>query len=161
MPQFFRKDTPGYWDRYPAQIADMGKVMAASGLTPATLHVMGEPDDESAPAALIFTMAPGAVIDRHAHKCERFEIILEGSLHVKDKVLGEDTVLGPGDVMLARPGENYGPHTAGPEGCRTLEIFGTLAGAHHLYYDTPGGPLSVEFGSLEALEASQAGAAGS
>jgi hypothetical protein len=153
MPQFFRKDTPGYWDRYPAQIADMGKVMQASGLTPATLHVMGEPGDETAPAALIFTMAPGAVIDRHAHKCERFEIILEGSLHV------EDTVLGPGDVMLARPGENYGPHTAGPQGCRTLEIFGTLAGAHHLYYDVPDGPpLSVEFGSLEALEASQAGA---
>lgn len=153
MPQFFRKDTPGYWERYPAQIKDMAKVMEMSGLTPSSMFVMGEESDESAPAALIFTMAPGATIDRHSHKCERFEIILEGSLLV------DDMVLGPGDVMLARPGEAYGPHTAGPDGCRTLEIFGTLAGAHHLYYEVPEGPpLSVEFGSLEALEASQQGA---
>lgn len=150
MPYFFKKDTPGYWDRYPAHLADMAQIMADSKLTPATLHVMGEPSDESAPAALIFTMPPGAVISRHAHKCERFEIILEGSLLV------EDMVLGPGDVMLARPGEAYGPHTAGPDGCRTLEIFSTLAGAHHILYETPEGPLSVDFGSFESLEASKA-----
>ena len=128
----------------------MAQIMADSKLTPATLHVMGEPSDETAPAALIFTMPPGAVISRHAHKCERFEIILEGSLLV------EDMVLGPGDVMLARPGEAYGPHTAGPDGCRTLEIFSTLAAAHHILYETPEGPLSVDFGSFESLEASKA-----
>jgi hypothetical protein len=150
MPQFFRKDHEGYWERYPEHLKDMGQILAASGLTPATLHVMGDPDDESAPAALIFTTPPGGEIPRHAHKCERFEIILEGSLHV------DDMVLGPGDVMVARSGEAYGPHIAGPEGCRTLEIFSTLAGAHHQILETPDGPVEIEFGTLEALEQSGA-----
>jgi hypothetical protein len=147
MPQFFRKDTPGYWDRYPQHLSDMAQIMAGAKLTPATMHVMGEPTDETAPTALIFTMPPHSVISRHSHLCERFEIILEGSLLV------DDMVLGPGDVMIARPGEAYGPHTAGPEGCRTLEIFSTLAGAHHMLYETPDGPLSVDFGSFESLAA--------
>jgi hypothetical protein len=151
MPAFFRKDMPGYWDRYPDHLRDMAQIMAGSRLTPATMHVMGEPTDESAPTALIFTMEPHAVIGRHAHDCERFEIILEGSLLV------DDMVLGPGDVMIARPGEAYGPHTAGPEGCRTLEVFGTLAGAHSMIYETPGGPLPVDFGSFESLAKSSAG----
>jgi hypothetical protein len=147
MPHFYRKDSEGYWDRYPDHLKDMAQIMAASKLTPATMHVMGEPSDEAAPTALIFTMPPNSVIPRHAHLCERFEIILEGSLLV------DDMILGPGDVMTARSGEAYGPHTAGPEGCRTLEVFSTLAGAHHQMLDTPDGPLSVEFGSLEALAA--------
>jgi hypothetical protein len=61
--------------------------------------------------------------------------------------------------MIARPGEAYGPHTAGPEGCRTLEVFGTLAGAHTMLYDTPDGPLPVDFGSRESLARAGAGAA--
>jgi mannose-6-phosphate isomerase-like protein (cupin superfamily) len=150
MPAFFRKDTPGYWSRYPEHLKDMDQVMDRAGLTPATLHVLGEPTDESAPAALIFTMPPHAVISRHAHECERFEVILEGSLVVEDDASGE-MVLGPGDIMVARPGEPYGPHTAGPEGCRTLEVFGTLRGAHSLLYETADGPLAVDFGSLESL----------
>ena len=128
----------------------MAHVMEASGLTPATMHVLGDPADESAPATLIFTMAPNSVLPRHAHSCERFEVVLEGSLKVEDNELE----LGPGDVMIARPGEAYGPHTAGPEGCRTLEIFSTLAGAHSILFETPDGILSVDFGSPEALEAS-------
>jgi len=150
MPQFFRKDSEGYWERYPEHLKDMGQILAASGLTPATLHVMGDPADEAAPAALIFTTPPGGEIPRHAHKCERFEIILEGSLHV------DDMVLGPGDVMVARSGEAYGPHVAGPDGCRTLEIFSTLAGAHHQILETPDGPIEIEFGTLEALAQSSA-----
>lgn len=146
MPQFFRKDQEGYWDRYPEHLKDMAQIMAGSQLTPATMHVMGEPTDEDAPTALIFTMPPHSEIPRHAHLCERFEIILEGSLLV------DDMVLGPGDVMLARPGEAYGPHKAGPDGCRTLEIFSKLAGAHHQILETPEGRMSVEFGSLEALQ---------
>jgi hypothetical protein len=151
MPAFFRKDTPGYWDRYPEHLKDMGGIMADSKLTPATMHVMENPTDETAPTALIFTMPPDATIPRHAHECERFEVILEGSLLV------DDMVLGPGDVMIARPGEAYGPHTAGPEGCRTLEVFGTLAGAHTMIYDTPEGPLPVDFGSRQALARASGG----
>jgi hypothetical protein len=58
--------------------------------------------------------------------------------------------------MIARPGDAYGPHTAGPEGCRTLEIFSKLAGAHHQMLETPDGPIEIEFGSFEALKESSA-----
>jgi len=150
MPQFFKKDEEGYWDRYPEHLSDMAQIMASSELTPATMHVMGEPTDETAPAALIFTTPPGGEIPRHAHKCERFEIILEGSLHVGD------TVLGPGDVMVARSGEAYGPHIAGPDGCRTLEVFSTLAGAHHQMVETARGLVDIEYGTLGELEQSSA-----
>ncbi len=145
MPSFFRKDEPGYWERYPSHLSDMSEMMVQAKLSPSTLHVMGREDDETAPAAMIFTMPPHSTIPRHAHLCERFEIILEGSLIV------EDCILGPGDVMIARAGEQYGPHTAGPDGCRTLEVFSTLAGAHHQIQETPEGTLSIEFGSFEAL----------
>jgi len=147
MPQFIRKDSDGYWNRYPEHISDMAEVMEANRLTPATMHVLGDSADETAPAALIFTMPPNYVLQRHAHVCERFEIILEGSLTV------DDIELGPGDIMIAREGEFYGPHVAGPEGCRTLEIFSTLAGAHHGLYEMPDqSVLSVDFGSLDNLK---------
>jgi hypothetical protein len=151
VPYFIKKDSDGYWNRYPSHLADMAQIMEASGLTPATMHVLGDSADETAPATLIFTMPPNSVLPRHAHSCERFEVILEGSLKVEDNGLE----LGPGDVMIARPGEPYGPHTAGPEGCRTLEIFSTLAGAHSILYESPDGIVSVDFGSLEALNNSQ------
>jgi hypothetical protein len=153
MPHFFKKDSEGYWDRYPAHLSDMAQIMASSKLTPATLHVLGDPSDETAPAALIFTMPPNGVVPRHSHSCERFEIILEGSLKV------DELILGPGDVMIARKGDAYGPHVAGPEGCRTLEVFSTLAAAHQILYETPAGPVSIEFGTLESLEESSRRAA--
>jgi quercetin dioxygenase-like cupin family protein len=151
MPYFIKKDSDEYWSRYPSHLADMAKIMEDSQLTPATMHVMGDPTDESAPTALIFTMPPNSVLPRHAHSCERFEVILEGSLTVEDN----DLLLGPGDIMIARPGEAYGPHTAGPEGCRTLELFSTLAGAHTMLYETPDGMVPIDFGSLEALNSSR------
>ena len=148
MPRFIKKDSPEYWNLYPKQISEMGEIMEASKLTPATMHVLGEPDDETAPAALIFTMPPHYVLPRHGHVCERFEIILEGSMIV------DGLALGPGDIMIARKGEFYGPHVAGPDGCRTLEVFSTLAAAHHQLSDTPEGVKPLEFGSWAALRAS-------
>ena len=139
-----------YWGRFPEHLSETGEMMAASKLTPASLFVLGESADETAPAALIFTMPPNSVVPRHSHICERFEVILEGSLKV------DDLLLGPGDVMVARKGDAYGPHTAGPEGCQTLEIFSTLAGADHIMYETADGPMSVEFWTLANLAKSQA-----
>jgi quercetin dioxygenase-like cupin family protein len=151
MPYFLKKDSPEYWDRYPSHIVEMGQIMKASELTPATMHVLGDPSDETAPTALIFTMPPNSVLPRHAHSCERFEVILEGSLRVED----DDLELVAGDIMIAHPGEAYGPHTAGPDGCRTLEIFSTLAGAHTNLIETPDGMVTIDFGSLEALDKSR------
>jgi quercetin dioxygenase-like cupin family protein len=151
MPYFLKKDRPEYWDRYPSHLVEMGQIMKASELTPATMHVLGDPSDETAPTALIFTMPPNSVLPRHAHSCERFEVILEGSLRVED----DDLELVAGDIMIAHPGEAYGPHTAGPDGCRTLEIFSTLAGAHTNLIETPDGMVTIDFGSLEALDKSR------
>ena len=58
--------------------------------------------------------------------------------------------------MVARSGEAYGPHVAGQDGCVTLEIFSTLAGAHHQILETPKGPVDIDFGTHEALRASSA-----
>ena len=41
-----------------------------------------------------------------------------------------------GDVMTAAPGELYGPHTAGPHGCTTVELFSSA--------DGPDGPVEVD-----------------
>ncbi len=81
-----------------------------------------EDDDWDAPAAVVLEMPPGYVLFRHAHICHRFEVIVKGSLEADGKWLG------PGDVMTAKPGEMYGPHTAGPQGCTTVEVFGSLEG---------------------------------
>jgi hypothetical protein len=151
MPYFLKKDSPEYWDRYPSHLVEMAQIMEASELTPATMHVLGDPADETAPTALIFTMPPNSVLPRHAHSCERFEVILEGSLRAEES----DLELVAGDIMIAHPGEPYGPHTAGPDGCRTLEIFSTLAGAHTNLIETPDGMTTIDFGSLEALNKSR------
>ena len=59
MPRFFKKNEAAYWDRFPEHLKDMSQILADSKLTPATMHVMGDPSDESAPTALIFTTPPG------------------------------------------------------------------------------------------------------
>jgi hypothetical protein len=133
----FSMSDPDYWDRWPDHLRLVGEVTKAVGLQ-GTAFVLGEPDDEDAPAAAIMRMPPNYVISRHAHTAERLEVIVAGSLDVGDRVLG------PGDVMQARIEEPYGDHTAGPEGCTTLEIFGKLSGLHQLNFATPGGSVTVD-----------------
>jgi len=85
--------------------------------------VLGDdPDAPDAPAVVMLDMPPGYVLFRHAHICHRFEVVVKGSMRAGERTLG------PGDVMVAAPGEWYGPHVAGPEGCTTAEVFGTLDG---------------------------------
>jgi hypothetical protein len=95
-----------------------------------TTFVLGDPADENSPVAGIFEMPPNFVLPRHAHPCERVEVVIKGSIDVGDRTLG------PGDVMTASSGEPYGEHIAGPDGCTTVEIVGTLAGAHQLLWPT-------------------------
>ena len=64
----------------------------------------------------------------------------------------DGVVLGPGDVMLSRRGEAYGPHIAGPEGFRTVEIFSTLAGAHNVLFESDNGNLEFDVATLEGFE---------
>jgi len=87
------------------------------------LHVLAHDQGSGdAPAVVVLDMPPGYVLFRHAHLCHRFEIVVKGSLRAGDRTLV------PGDVMTAAPGEWYGPHVAGPEGCTTAEVFSALDG---------------------------------
>ena len=54
-------------------------------------------------------------------------------------------VLRPGDVMVTEANEMYGPHTAGPDGCTTVEIHGAKAGAGRAIYETEEGRRFVDY----------------
>jgi hypothetical protein len=56
-----------------------------------------------------------------------------------------DRQLGPGDTMTAGPGEWYGPHVAGPEGCTTVEVFSNLDGVFRVLAESPDGPRVFDF----------------
>jgi len=96
--------------------------------------VMGKEGDFTAPTAISLGMHAGYVLLRHGHPCYRFEVIVQGSLHLED-----GTVLEAGDVMTALPDELYGPHTAGPQGCTTIEVFSQLEGMYLMVTEEPDG----------------------
>ena len=47
--------------------------------------------------------------------------------------------------MVSPANEFYGPHTAGDEGCTTVEVFASLAGVGNIIYDTEDGPQPQRF----------------
>jgi hypothetical protein len=119
------------------------KPLAAAGIDPAyskTWILSGDPDKTrlDSPSAYLLTMPPGYTLFRRGHPCFRFEVIIAGSLEV-----GDGTVATVGDVFTAQPGELYGPHTAGPEGCTTIEFFSRLEAAYTLLYEGPDGEVAV------------------
>ena len=71
---------------------------------------MGAPDDERTPVAAVLYMPPHHILARHAHPAPRFEVLVQGTLDIGDRVLS------PGDIMVTDANEMYGPHTAGPDG---------------------------------------------
>ncbi|HEY8217466.1 MAG TPA: hypothetical protein VIH82_10050, partial [Acidimicrobiia bacterium] len=91
-----------------------------------------------APAAVVLVMPPDYVLFRHGHPCERFEVVVKGSLEANGRVLE------PGAVMTARPGELYGPHVAGPDGCTTVE-FSSQEGVYRVLCETDGGVREYDF----------------
>jgi hypothetical protein len=105
-----------------------------------------DPETREAPAVVMLEMPPNYVLFRHAHICHRFEVVVKGSLLVDGRTRR------PGDVMTARPGEPYGPHVAGPEGCTTAEVFGTLEGVYRVISETKDGPREFDFRRGEVPE---------
>jgi len=97
------------------------------------LSANGE-DRFASPAAHLLPMPPGYRLFRHGHPCKRFEVVVQGTLEV-----GDGRIARPGDTFTAEPGELYGPHTAGPEGCTTFEIFGELEGMMRVLYEDADG----------------------
>jgi catechol 2,3-dioxygenase-like lactoylglutathione lyase family enzyme len=104
------------------------------------IFVLADDDEQlDAPAVVMLEMPPGYVLFRHAHICHRFEVVVKGTLHADGRLLR------PGDVMTARPGEMYGPHTAGPQGCTTAEVFGSLEGVFRVIANTADRPREFDF----------------
>lgn len=128
------------WGREPASVTD-----GPSRGEGTRVFVLGEdPADAEAPAVVLLEMPPHYVLFRHAHICHRFEVVVRGSLQAGGRTLG------PGDVMTARPGELYGPHVAGPEGCTTAEVFGSLEGVFRVLSETADGLREYDFRRGEA-----------
>jgi anti-sigma factor ChrR (cupin superfamily) len=98
-----------------------------------------DPADANAPAVVLLKMPPGYRLFRHAHICHRFEVVVTGTLQANGRTLR------PGDVMTARPGELYGPHVAGPDGCTTAEVFGSLEGVFRVLAEGPDGVREYDF----------------
>src|SRR5438045_1690818 len=99
MPNY-TPDDPEYW-QLPEGYAE---ALAASGVRDIRLsHFFLGPDTADTPKIVVLDMEPGFVLPRHAHGCERFEVIVRGSLW-----LGEQE-LPAGTIMTARAGEFYGP----------------------------------------------------
>jgi hypothetical protein len=126
MPNYSMSD-PEYWQNPPKY-----QPLADASDNNVRFFLLG-PDAPETPTAIVLEMAPGHVITRHAHECERFEVVVKGSIDVGDKVLY------PGDVMTARPNEFYGPKVVGPDGCTTVEIFSNQTGATAPLYETEDG----------------------
>jgi hypothetical protein len=90
----------------------------------------------SAPAAFLLKMPAGYRLFRHGHPCERFEVVVQGSLDV-----GDGRTAKAGDIFTARAGTLYGPHTAGPEGCTSIEVFSAVDGMFRLLYEDADGTI--------------------
>ena len=119
--KIFRLDSEEYWEQAPERLrwASVGARAMQQGLA---LHVLGEEDDSSAAVIEMLRLPPNYVLSRHHHTSHRFEVVIQGSVTV-----GELT-FGPGDIFITAPNEEYGPLTAGPEGCLSVEMFSDSSG---------------------------------
>ena len=91
----------------------------------------------------------GFVLARHAHDCFRFEVVVQGTLDVGERILKA------GDVMLTEPGVAYGPHVAGPEGCTTFEFFTNYRSSHTTLIDGADGLVECDITTAEGLQTMQ------
>jgi hypothetical protein len=81
------------------------------------LFTLGRSDDEWRYLIPDIRMAANQVWPLHWHDCWTAVVLLDGSL------LMGDWEMGPGDVLIAEPGVEYGLLLVGPQGCQLLEVF--------------------------------------
>lgn len=129
MPEFISMRDAEFWDHIPEHMKHMQEGRNGGNVAYFPLGPM----EANPPTVVALHMAPGWVLIRHAHACHRFEVVVQGSLDVGDRILR------PGDVMISPPNAAYGPHVAGPEGCTTFEIFTDFAASHTPIMETPEG----------------------
>ncbi|MGH8006611.1 MAG: cupin domain-containing protein [Candidatus Binatia bacterium] len=129
---FMSMDDPDFWAHCPQDLKHLQK-----GLAGLAYFLLGDRKDDP-PTVVALRMEPGWVLPRHAHPCHRFEIVVQGTLDVGERVLK------PGDIMMSDPGVAYGPHVAGPEGCTTFEIFSNHKASYVTLMDTPEGTVECD-----------------
>lgn len=112
--------------------------VAEGGMNAAAIPLwhLDDKEDMSNPAAFLLRMPPNYTLFRHGHPCKRFEVVIQGSLEV-----GDGRTATVGDIFTAEPNTLYGPHTAGPEGCTTIEIFSSVEGMFRLLYEGENGEM--------------------
>ncbi len=135
MPDYSMDNDPAYWQA-PERFRALFDKMHSLGVR-ASYFPIGDPKADNTPVAVVVEMKPGFVIMRHAHPCDRFEVIVRGTLEA------DDHVLHVGDVMTSAAGEMYGPKKAGPDGCTTIEVFGTATGVTQRIEERPGGTVET------------------
>lgn len=139
---FFKIDETEYW-KSPGpygELADRSSIRTS-------YFVLGDSASDNDPVAAVLDLAPGQVVGRHAHPTHRFEVVVRGSMEANGRTLVA------GDVMIADPGEFYGPNMAGPDGCTTVEVFADAIGAHTVLFDMRDGSVRSVDGFNERMHA--------
>lgn len=138
---FMSMEDSEFWTHCPKELEHLVR----GGLTGLSYFLLGN-QEENPPTVVALRMGPGWVLPRHAHDCHRFEIVVQGSLDVGERILK------PGDVMVSDPGISYGPHIAGPEGCTTFEIFSNHKASYITLLDLPEGRVECNVSTPEGIQ---------
>ena len=125
----YAANDPAYFSISPADLKYAQIGAEAMGYRNAIFR-MGPDDDKDAPAVVMLYLPPGGVLPRHSHACYRLEVVVQGSMQAEDGAW-----LHPGDVRTSAPGEPYGPHTAGPQGVLSVEVFSSGVGVDASFAD--------------------------
>lgn len=127
-------DDPEFWDNTPEVRRDSHERAASAGWQISMYPLGDDAADDDTPLAVLMYIPPGGVLPRHKHACHRVEVMVRGSLDI-----GDGRTMNVGDVHTSGPDQFYGPHTAGPEGSLTVEIFSAARG---LVGETPEGEVT-------------------
>ena len=129
MP-FMSIDDPEFWKNCPKGLEIIPKSMEGTGGGVA-YFVMGEPKD-NAPTVVALRMAPNWVLPRHAHDCYRFEVVVQGTLDVGERILKVGDVISQPTCVDAR--SSIDGHIA-----QQRQFIERLARAHHDRRERVGG----------------------
>jgi len=141
VPKYFKVSDPDFFDAItPEEMRWTGQATreVMPGWDLGSIVLGDDSSDPNVPVASMLKIAAGDTLPKHAHDCFRVEVIVQGSI-----TLPGGDVLTSGDVMFSRPGEFYGPHIAGPDGCLSVEIFSAARGTAPIADETDGSSSDV------------------
>jgi hypothetical protein len=143
MAEYLSMDDPTFWARCPKELQPL-----IQNNLKASYFLMGDRKDNP-PTVIALHLGPGWVLARHAHSGHRFEVIVQGSLDVGEKILKA------GDIMMSEPGVPYGPHVAGSEGCTTFEIFTNYRDSYVTLLEGPNGVEECDLTTADGMKRMQ------